>query len=91
MILPLGQDPTINDGQRQVKMRDLLVKILPESVLVQLERESRSWYLTMPSFHEPGVRDGLSRFVDLAGWDMGYGGQPLTIAEFWNRCHRSTL
>lgn len=33
-------------------MRDLLAKILPDSVMEQVERESRSWYFRCSCGHE---------------------------------------
>jgi hypothetical protein len=36
----------------EVKMRDLLAKILPESLMEQVERESRSWYFKCSCGHE---------------------------------------
>jgi hypothetical protein len=39
-------------GLGGVKMRDLLVRILPERVMEQLERESRKWYFKCSCGHE---------------------------------------
>ena len=39
-------------GKVEVKMKGLLAKMLPDSVMEQVERESRSWYFKCSCGHE---------------------------------------